>query len=171
MCGNRANLAYSRRNSSTGAYSIIGRSYAVELFHVTMTRFACPSTSPLAQRAPQLRGASGRTAAWYISIIYLSFFALVERKKTINEEKARSAAPERRRRAVGSTKDAPDSHASGASSPLCCDPRRRSPRRFSRPSCRRSSRPCTAQTPDYQRLLANYTLSTVRALQWCSVAG
>jgi hypothetical protein len=37
--------------------------------------------------------------------------------------------------------------------------------------CRRSSRPCKAQTPDYRRLLASYSPSTVRALQWCSAAG
>jgi ATP-dependent helicase YprA (DUF1998 family) len=37
--------------------------------------------------------------------------------------------------------------------------------------CRRSSRPCKAQTPDYRRLLASYSPSTARALQWCSAAG
>ena len=46
---------------------------------------------------------------------------------------------------------------------------RRSPGR-QRP-CRRSSRPCKAQTPNARRLLASYSPSTVRPLQRCSAAG
>src|SRR5215213_8516441 len=52
---------------------------------------ACPSTAPLAQRAPRLRGASGRTAAWYFPSSVCGFSAPSAEKPHTNNIKYRGS--------------------------------------------------------------------------------